>query len=127
MSNWFILLFMIFCHVIDDYFIQSAGCLSFLKQYDWWKENEPNHKYRNDYVVGLLAHGFSWSFMVMLPIFIKYNFNIDWHLIFAFCCNWLLHSWVDHLKANCRWINLIQDQLIHMLQILVLFMLYVLN
>lgn len=125
MSNIFILLFMIFCHVIDDYFIQSAGCLSFLKQYDWWKENEPADKYRNDYKIGLLAHGFSWSFMVMIPIFISYNFDISISMGIVFCCNWFIHSYVDHMKANCRWINLITDQFIHMIQILILFMLYI--
>lgn len=117
MNKAFIFLSMIFCHIIDDYYLQ--GVLANLKQREWWKNNAPQDIYANDYIMALFMHSFSWSFMVMLPIAVSNKFNIGIRFIFLMAVNMLIHGYVDHMKANKRCINLIQDQSIHLLQIVI--------
>lgn len=57
MNDLFILIFMIFCHIIDDYFLQ--GILASMKQKVWWKENYPDKIYSKDYLMALFMHSFS--------------------------------------------------------------------
>ena len=118
----FILLAMLFCHIVDDYYLQ--GILASMKQKSWWQKSESySEKYRYDYVIALIEHAFSWTFMVMLPIFIVSKFQIDVFMCLVFLANWIIHTVVDDLKANKKKINLIQDQVIHLLQIFVTFIL----
>ena len=60
----FVLLSMIFCHIVDDYYLQ--GWLASAKQKSWWEQNAPQKLYQQDYLMALLVHSFSWTFMVML-------------------------------------------------------------
>lgn len=107
-----ILLLMIFLHIVDDYYLQ--GWLSFAKQKKWWVENAPNKLYKYDYIMGLFIHSFSWAFMIMLPSIYFNKFNIWFFII-----NLLIHMYVDNLKANRLKINLIEDQLLHLGQIII--------
>lgn len=66
MSKAFIVLWMIFFHIVDDYYLQ--GWLASAKQKKWWEENAPQPLYKYDYIWALLMHSFSWAFMIMLPI-----------------------------------------------------------
>lgn len=54
--------------------------------------------------------------MIMLPIFIYLKFNIGllWIVLIV---NMVMHAIIDDLKANRRKLNLIQDQTIHLIQI----------
>jgi hypothetical protein len=116
MDNVFILLSMIFLHVIDDYKLQ--GILASMKQKKWWaeqKEYKPLYKY--DYIAALIMHSFSWTFMIMLPIAITLQFNIGWWII-AYIVNMVIHAYIDDLKANKFKINLLEDQSIHIAQII---------
>lgn len=113
----FILLAMIFMHIVDDYYLQ--GILASMKQKSWWTKNAPDKLYRNDYWVALAMHSMSWSFMILLPIAIFYGFNIDWLFVSMFFVNAEIHLVVDNLKANRRKINLFVDQSIHMVQIFI--------
>lgn len=61
----FILFTMIFCHIVDDYYLQ--GWLASAKQKSWWEKNAPGKLYKYDYLAALFMHSFSWSFMIMLP------------------------------------------------------------
>lgn len=124
MNNCFLLLSMLFLHIVDDYYLQ--GILASMKQREWWKKNAPQKLYRFDYIVALAMHSISWSFMIMLPIAISVGFNVGVKFIVAFCINALVHGFTDNLKANCKTINLIQDQLIHLLQIAATFAILVL-
>ena len=118
----FILLAMVFCHIVDDYYLQ--GILASMKQKSWWQKSESySEKYRYDYVMALIEHAFSCSFMVMLPIFIVSKFQIDVFMCLVFLANWIIHAVVDDLKANKKKINLIQDQAIHLVQIFATFIL----
>lgn len=111
-----ILITMIFCHIIDDYYLQ--GWLASAKQKSWWEKNSPKDMYRHDYLVALFMHSFSWTFMIMLipTIYILLVGGI-WSP-FVFVTNLIVHMVVDDLKANRKKINLVQDQVIHMIQIL---------
>lgn len=115
----FILLAMIFCHIVDDYYLQ--GILAKLKQKDWWKKHEPDRLYKHDYIIGLVMHAASWAFMIMLPIAIYLSFAVGWVFALVFVANLIIHAVVDDLKANKKVINLVQDQTLHMLQIIITF------
>lgn len=113
----FILLSMMFLHIIDDYKLQ--GILASMKQKKWWQEQkEYKALYKHDYIMALIEHSFSWTFMIMLPIAIALKFNIGWWAL-AYIVNIIIHALVDDLKANKFKINLVIDQLIHIVQIIV--------
>lgn len=120
----FLLLFiMIFCHIVDDYYLQK-GLLANLKQREWWETNAPDPMYKNDYKVALVVHSFSWSFMILLPLLVFSlatgisNIFIFGFYIPALISNMLLHYYVDNEKANEHSINLITDQTCHLIQII---------
>jgi len=117
MSNSFVLALMIFLHIVDDYYLQRI--LSQMKQRSWWKENAPSKMYQNDWVIAMLMHAFSWAFMIMLPFAILQNFHPSTRYFVFFFLNLIIHLFVDHLKANVKVFNLIQDQLSHLFQILI--------
>lgn len=113
--NLFIILAMIFCHIVDDYYLQ--GWLASAKQKKWWEENAPQKLYNHDYIMALIMHSMSWSFMIMLPIAISMSFNVSMLFVIVFILNAVIHALVDNLKANKLQISLITDQLIHLSQI----------
>lgn len=118
MKEFLILLSMIFCHIVDDYYLQ--GILASMKQKAWWQKQESYcDKYKYDYIIALIMHSFSWSFMIMIPfIFVgasQYVINI------SIVINTIIHAIVDDLKANKKRINLMQDQAIHISQIIFTF------
>ena len=118
----FILLCMIFCHVVDDYY--SQGILASMKQKSWWENNYPDKLYKYDYLMALFMHSFSWSFMIMLsPTVYTMIVGATWYPI-LYVLNLCVHFYVDNLKANKMKINLIQDQCIHLVQIVVTWVLY---
>lgn len=109
---------MIFLHIVDDYYLQ--GWLASGKQKSWWEKNTFNELYKYDYLMALFCHSFSWSFMIQLPIFI-YGFYLKkfiWNIL-LFIINIIIHAYTDNLKANKLKINLIQDQIIHFIQIVI--------
>lgn len=114
------LLCMIFLHIVDDYYLQ--GVLASMKQRNWWfKLPNYNSKYKFDYIAALIAHAFSWAFMVMLPVAFCNSFELSPVFYIMFVWNVITHAFVDDLKANKFKINLVQDQLAHLLQIVVTF------
>ena len=117
MNNVFIILCMIFCHVIADYNLQ--GWLASAKQKSYWEKNAPDQMYKHDYICALAMHSFGWTFMIMLPLMYAVDFKVNPFLLFMFISNVLMHAIIDDLKANKKWINLWQDQLIHIYQIVV--------
>lgn len=123
-----LLLLMLFLHIVDDYYLQ--GILASMKQKKWWKKNAPDELYKNDYIIALLEHAFSWTFMIMLVPTIYLYFNPSNFLyrlyMLVFCINWSIHVIVDDYKANKKQINLIQDQLIHIIQIFITWIIFIL-
>lgn len=117
----FILFVMIFAHIVDDYYLQ--GILASLKQKTWWENQKSyNPMYKYDYIVALIMHAFSWSFMISLPIL---YFGFTRWIAVAIILNTIIHGIVDDLKANKHKINLIVDQSIHIVQIIITWILFV--
>ena len=117
MNTILIIMVMIFLHIVADYNLQ--GWLASAKQKSYWEEHAPNELYKNDYIMALFMHSFQWTFMIMLPILFVLNFEIGGVFIIWFVFNVGLHMYVDHLKANMKIINLVEDQLLHILQIVI--------
>lgn len=114
----YVLLGMVFCHIIDDFLLQQV--LAKLKQKDWWKEQKGySDFYRFDYIAGLVCHAFEWTFMMMLPWALYLGFDVGGWFLVLFIVNWVEHAVVDDLKANKMKLNLCQDQLLHVMQIVV--------
>lgn len=119
---------MVFLHIVDDFYLQ--GILAAMKQKRWWIENYPDKKYKNDYIIALLMHGMSWSTMVHIPIIVfayiyEYEYGI---LIFiTWILNAIFHAFIDNEKCNMMHTNLVDDQLIHLWQIGVLAVIYIVS
>lgn len=126
MIYFVLIISMIFCHIVDDYYLQ--GCLAKMKQKKWWEENYPDKKYKNDFYVALICHSISWSFMIHLPLII-FSLYKQLELTIFFCLslvmNMFVHLIVDHLKANELKLNLWQDQIIHFAQIVITFIIFI--
>ena len=121
-----LLIFMIFAHITDDYYLQ--GWLASAKTKNWWKKNAPNKLYNKDYIMALFCHSLSWSIMVFLPILIYSLYNqidLNWFYL-VLPINLIIHAIIDDLKANKFKINLIIDQSIHFMQIFITWLIFVL-
>lgn len=116
------LLTMIFLHIVDDFYLQ--GILAKMKQSKWWQENAPKALYKYDYIVALIMHAFSWTFMIMLPIAYNMAFSLNWIFYLYFAVNLFVHAFVDDAKANKGEINLIIDQIMHLIQIICTFVVF---
>jgi len=117
---YLILICMIFMHIVDDYYLQ--GILASMKQKSWWEKNAPDPMYKHDYIAALIAHAFSWTFMMMLPVVLFTLFNgqlMILAIIPLFIINMILHASIDDLKANKHMIDLITDQILHIAQIII--------
>jgi len=113
----FILFCMIFCHIVDDYYLQ--GWLASAKQKKWWELNAPEELYKYDYLMALFMHSFSWAFMIMLPVTVYVLlFGGKWFPL-LYLSNMIIHFIIDDLKANKKKINLIHDQTMHLIQIII--------
>lgn len=121
-----LLIFMIFAHITDDYYLQ--GWLASAKTKNWWEKNAPNKLYSKDYIMALFCHSLSWSIMIFLPILIYSLYNqidLDWFYL-VLPINLIIHAIIDDLKANKFKINLIIDQSIHFIQIFITWIIFIL-
>ena len=125
MNATFVFLWMLFFHVVADYNLQ--GWLASAKQKSWWEDNckFEMYKYKYDYIMALIMHSISWTFMIMLPIAYYQGFDINKTFAILFIINTLFHAVIDDQKANRKSINLWQDQLFHIMQIILTFVCFV--
>ena len=127
MKETILLLCMLFCHIVDDYYLQ--GWLASAKQKSWWEKNSPKQLYKHDYIMALAEHAFSWTFMIHVPLISVMIVTGEYVTLNAFLvlfiCNWITHAGIDHFKANKLEINLVHDQLLHVWQILITWYIYV--
>lgn len=120
-------------HVIADYTLQTVGkpSLADLKQKRWWDaairrsvdETSGTHearanrakamkrKYGRDYIAALACHGLLWAVVTFLPLCT----HTGWSAVVA--VNAFVHCVVDDMKANVMTLNLVQDQILHALQV----------
>lgn len=127
-STLILLFLMILMHIIDDFVLQPKS-LSHLKQKTWWEfeceaRKVPLEKYKYDYVAALLIHGISWSIMVHLPLIFLYSPSNPSLLPISIVVMWLIHSFIDNMKANKMAINLCGDQIFHFIQILIIWLIF---
>lgn len=128
----FILLIMIFVHILDDFHFQ--GILANLKQKSYWEKQiqelsnscHLTELYKKDWLISLIIHAFQWTFIVML-VLVVYNNSLITSPVFyiIFILNIIIHAITDHLKCNKFYINLVTDQLIHLNQIAITWVLLV--
>lgn len=111
---------MLLGHLVSDYTLQ--GWLADGKQKSWWEKlfkncgcNVNMAKYKYDYIAALVCHALYWSIFICAPFYAS-----SWFFA-AVVLNTIVHAIVDDLKANRHKINLIQDQLLHLVQILLTF------
>ena len=119
-------------HLIADYVLQ--GCLADLKQKRWWTAQmkqlyesfdkkyqtyelkwKIQQKYKYDYMAGLYCHALMWAIVTFFPLM---WFCSPGAFAVLINVNTLIHLVVDHMKANTHRINLIEDQLIHFIQVI---------
>jgi len=126
--NLLIFVFMLFAHIIDDYYLQ--GILANMKQKSWWEKNAPDKLYKNDWIMALVEHAVSWSISISIPMivyafYLKLNMDkFSLFLLVEIIMNTSIHSIVDNDKANLHKINLIQDQLIHIIQLIITYLVF---
>ena len=113
---------MFLLHIFADFNLQIGSGLDKFKQWRWWREQIPAEKeekwkkYNDDYKVALWIHSFQWALVTCLPLAMcrgtVYGVSVFVHAS--------AHYIVDDLKANWMRINLIQDQVFHTVQVLVI-------
>lgn len=115
-----ILWLMILGHMVAEYTLQ--GWLADGKQKKWWDKQCGGivfNKYRFDYIAALVCHGIYWSVVAFLPLYATEH----WAQIIL--PNALAHAVIDDFKANKGCLNLWQDQLLHLVQIVVAYIILV--
>ena len=115
------LLTMLFLHVVDDFYLQ--GVLAKMKCRSWWGKQGDDPKNRHDFIAALVAHSFSWTFMVMLPIAVT-SYTLSGLFYVVFIINVIIHAVTDNAKANEKRISLAADQLIHVGQVVGTFVVF---
>ena len=117
-----VLMLMILGHLLADYPLQ--GWLATAKTKKHW-ENTPT---KHDYIPALICHATMWGILIFLPLvgWWEYEFLIGW-IWLALPINIVIHAIADHLKANKHAIDLWQDQFIHLTQIIVTWVIWVLT
>lgn len=113
---------MFLLHFFADFNLQIGAGLDKFKQWRWWRdqisaeEEEKWNMYKDDYKVALWIHSFQWALVTCLPLLmcggLLYMFIAIIHAV--------IHGTIDDMKANWMRINLIQDQVLHTVQVLVI-------
>ena len=114
-----VLVLMILGHLLADYPLQ--GWLAQAKAKSYW-ENAPEEN-KKDYIPALLGHATMWGIIMFLPIMYYSWFELEWWWLLL-PGNIAIHYIIDDLKANKKAINLIQDQLFHLSQIVITWVLW---
>ena len=111
-----VLMLMILAHLLADFAPALTGWLSNAKCKEAWSKTDK--LYQDDWIPALVAHSMMWSVMIFLPIAFLTSAPLHyfWLMIPANC---IIHTAIDHFKANMKLINLATDQSLHMIQILI--------
>ena len=117
LNNYLIIfLFMICLHLIADYLMQNNFLATYKQKKNWEPYVKEHEGYKYDYIAVLFAHSFSWAFITFSPLLLITNANL---FSLAIIVNTIIHGIIDDLKCNKLRINLITDQLLHLVQIAV--------
>ena len=129
MGKLVLFLSMLFMHIFADYNLQ--GWLASAKQKEYWKKELKydekqfqNSQYKEDYKCALLMHSLQWTICIfVMPLIYMYITSknmVVLSIILQFVIQTGIHYITDDLKANNRKINLWEDQIIHLVQIIIL-------
>lgn len=122
----FVLVAMFFAHTYADFC--SQGIMASMKQKKWWKKQEDYTEWNSkDYTMALVNHSLQWSFCIMLPLFVQDKWEISWTMFLVFFANVFFHYLIDNYKANKYIFNLVQDQFLHLIQILWTFAMWMID
>lgn len=131
--NILILFIIVYLHIYDDFHMQ--GILANMKQKNWWeqqyspillKKEKQRELYGKDYLCALVIHAFSWAFITHIPYMIMCIVNpaLVPLYVLTLVVNMVIHAVVDDLKANKEKINLWTDQSIHICQIIITWLIW---
>lgn len=138
MKIFLILVIMLFCHTLYDFHLQ--GILASMKQKEWWEkqlkgEKLNETKYRNDYRMSLAVHSFEWAFCIQLPLLVNiydrcdgfgwFDFRSSLIFVFVLMMNACFHYLIDDMKANDKSISLVCDQVVHVVQVLITWIIWI--
>lgn len=123
--KFLVLVGMLSFHIAHDF---NQGMMANLKQRSWWMRQEGyGPKYSCDFIVALLAHSFLWSCIIMVPIVVcRWPDIQSWYFV-VIAANTLIHAVVDDQKANRLTLNLVEDQLAHLVQILLTWAIFIVH
>ena len=118
------MLLVLLLHFIADFNLQIGARLNDMKQKDWWgrqfkklkMEACDTKRYRYDYVCALIIHSFVWSIVTFAPLILCMRNTVG--ILAVVGLNTLVHAKIDDAKANEHLLNLIKDQVMHLLQII---------
>ena len=114
-----IFIFMVFAHIFASIYLSGAI------NREWWKsEYSPARK--SDNVVALAIHSAFWAFTMLLPIAYKLEFDFSWFYTIAFITNAIIYAIIIYAKSINNRINLFLQQLAHLWQITLTYLLFVL-
>lgn len=109
-----VLIWMFFCHFLFDFYVQTKSNGD-IKKKEWWeKRHKKSGKRKYNYIMGLLMHSFVWSMAILFPF---YYIEKTLHY-FVMIINIIIHAIIDNEKTNKKSISSMQDQLLHVIQIL---------
>ena len=118
-----ILLLVLLLHFIADFNLQIGAKLHDMKQKMWWSrqykrlkmEANDTRQYRNDYKCALFIHALVWSLVTFAPL--VYFTKNSYGYLAMIVVNTIVHAKIDDAKANEYILNLIEDQVMHLIQI----------
>ena len=113
LNNWiFVFWICVLLHLIADYNLQ--GILANMKQVSWWRKQTTDKKYEHDWIAALMCHSFMWAIFTFLPLMFLIKPCVFSAIVIL---NAMLHACIDVIKANLLGINLVEDQILHIVQI----------
>lgn len=118
-----LVLLVLLLHFYSDFNLQIGAKLDGMKQKIWWRRQFKKLKidavdakrYRYDFKCALLIHAFVWSILTFAPL-IYFTKSVVGILAIV-VVNALMHAKIDDVKANEYLLNLIEDQVMHIVQI----------
>lgn len=112
----------ILAHIIDDFILQQLGNLHNMKQKKFWEpyNKEYNNRYYLDYYAGLVIHCISWSIMIHLPILLLTQ-TPEIIILVSSIIHAINHGIIDNKKCNKYELSLVEDQLLHFIQLILIF------
>ena len=107
-----ILIMMMFCHVVEDFYLE--GCLA-------WMNTELRALQQKDYKIVLMMQSLSWTCCIFIPI-IYHIGHCGWMyeevpFLVTFVLDWIIQAIVTSLKYHKGVISLAQKQIVNILQV----------